>query len=265
MPSAQGDKQIDLVNKAHTKLQSFHTMFGEDSQIFSQDETVCQYALNEMVNGEESPFEKYLHLLRDYKEANPERFAYIMSKEDNLFGASDTNGDAYFVVKAPKTSSLFVRVFNDGKDAELISTLDMIRALECEPETPSATLPDNWSEKADFARQKYIQYFSKIRKSNRKDERNKALQILIDFQNNSLATTEHKRKIKIASKAVRDGNKDIIRGVLYVGQHLGERTLFGEISFKQMMDVLEQRIGKLLQAIEDNYTGKATIYLGMNK
>lgn len=52
MPSAQGDAQIQLIKKAHTKLQSFHTLFGEDSKIFSDDETISQYALKELYEGE---------------------------------------------------------------------------------------------------------------------------------------------------------------------------------------------------------------------
>lgn len=64
MPSAQGDAQIQLIKKAHTKLQSFHTLFGEDSKIFSDDETISQYALKELYEGEESPMEKYVYELK---------------------------------------------------------------------------------------------------------------------------------------------------------------------------------------------------------
>lgn len=46
MPSAQGNAQIQLVQKAYTKLQSFHTLFGEDSQIYTEDEEVMHYDLN---------------------------------------------------------------------------------------------------------------------------------------------------------------------------------------------------------------------------
>lgn len=51
MPSAEGDLQIQLVEKAHIKLQSFHTLFGEDSKIFTEKEVVTHYDLQKMADG----------------------------------------------------------------------------------------------------------------------------------------------------------------------------------------------------------------------
>ena len=84
MPSSEGDAQIQLVQKAYTKLQSFHTLFGEDSQVFTEDEEVMHYGLNQQINGEESPFEKYVFELKEYRHAHPERFAQIAETENGL-------------------------------------------------------------------------------------------------------------------------------------------------------------------------------------
>lgn len=97
MPSAQGDAQIQLVQKAYTKLQSFHTLFGEDSKVFTSDEEVMHYDLNIQVNGEESPMEKYISELKEYKAANPLRFEQIVAKESGLELAIPTGeGNSYF-------------------------------------------------------------------------------------------------------------------------------------------------------------------------
>ena len=77
MPSAEGDAQIELVRKAHTKLQSFHILFGEDSKIFSDEESVVHYDIAKAIEGEESPMQQYVYELKQYKETHPERYKQI--------------------------------------------------------------------------------------------------------------------------------------------------------------------------------------------
>lgn len=77
-PSAHGDAQINLVNNALRKLQSFHTAFGEDNKIFSLLEEKGEGALfGNKIQREESEILVYLHELRDFKKKHPERFAEI--------------------------------------------------------------------------------------------------------------------------------------------------------------------------------------------
>lgn len=67
-PSVEGDKQINLKNKALRKLQSFHTAFGEDNKIFSLLEEVGDGALyGNKIQQEESEILKYLNELREFK------------------------------------------------------------------------------------------------------------------------------------------------------------------------------------------------------
>ncbi|MCC3158658.1 phospholipase D-like domain-containing protein [Hymenobacter sp. 15J16-1T3B] len=77
-PSAEGDVQITLVNKALRKLQAFHTAFGEDNKIFSVLEEVGDGKLfGSKVQQEESETEKYLTFLRKFKRENPKQFLEI--------------------------------------------------------------------------------------------------------------------------------------------------------------------------------------------
>lgn len=77
-PSAHGDEQINLVNNALRKLQSFHTAFGEDNRIFSLLEEKGEGALfGNKIQKEESEILKYLNELRDFKMKNPKRFTEI--------------------------------------------------------------------------------------------------------------------------------------------------------------------------------------------
>ena len=74
-PSAQGDKQISLVNNALRKLQAFHTAFGEDNKIFSILEEKGESALfGSKIQKEESEILKYLIELREFKKKHPKKF-----------------------------------------------------------------------------------------------------------------------------------------------------------------------------------------------
>jgi ERCC4-related helicase len=77
-PSADGDKQIRLVNNALRKLQAFHTAFGEDNKIFSLLEQKGEAGLfGSKIKREESEILKYLNLLRDFRKKNPKEFKRI--------------------------------------------------------------------------------------------------------------------------------------------------------------------------------------------
>ena len=85
MPSAEGDAQIQLVRKAHTKLQSFHVLFGEDSKIFSEEENVVHYDIVKAIDAEESPLQPYVFELKQYKTAHPERYAEIEHADESCW------------------------------------------------------------------------------------------------------------------------------------------------------------------------------------
>ena len=111
MPSAEGDAQIQLVRKAHTKLQSFHVLFGEDSKIFSEEESVVHYDIAKAVDGEESPLQKYVYELKQYKDTHPERYLQIEQADKDWQIAQAASGTAYFIVKAPHSARLANRNF----------------------------------------------------------------------------------------------------------------------------------------------------------
>lgn len=68
MPSVEGDFIIRLAHKAHTKLQTFHHLFGEDSRIFTSAEEVVHHELHPDTGGVSSELERYLYELKRYKD-----------------------------------------------------------------------------------------------------------------------------------------------------------------------------------------------------
>ena len=77
-PSDQAEDEIALSYTALKKLQAFHTLFGEDNQIYSILEEVGEGALhgNQIIE-EESETLKYLNDLRDFLKKHPAEFKRI--------------------------------------------------------------------------------------------------------------------------------------------------------------------------------------------
>ena len=110
-PSAQSDALIELSKKAFVKLQTFHSTFGEDNQIYSKDEEVGSVTLYEDIVEEIDEELKFLEEIRDYKEANPKKFKELekLPMKIRVQRRDDTIEDATFVfIKNGKLKSYYL-------------------------------------------------------------------------------------------------------------------------------------------------------------
>lgn len=268
MPSAEGDAQIQLVRKAHTKLQSFHILFGEDSKIFSEEESVVHYDIAKAVDGEESPLQKYVFELKQYKEAHPERYQQIEQADDDWQIAQAASGTAYFIVKAPRSARLAIRIRTeeDGQqNAQIISLLELLEDMRVDENAKRVPLPDNWQQLSADAIKTYNQYFVRINKSRAGDKRTQALEIIVKLYNSDSISANSKKLLKSARKLADKGSLDIIKKMLAIGQELEERDsqLFA-IEQQDIDEILEREIGKLVAHVESKQ-GEAAIVLGTIK
>ena len=268
MPSAEGDAQIQLVCKAYTKLQSFHILFGEDSKIFSEEETVVHHELVEAINGEESPLQKYIFELKQYKKAHPERYLQIEQTEGEWEMAQVTSGTAYFVVKAPRSARLAIRMRKGEdrrKDTQIISLLELLEEMRVDENAKRIPLPDDWQQLSADAIKTYNQYFVRINKSRAGDKATAAKEMLVKINNTLGLSPQSKILLKNARKLVDRGSFDIIKKVLAIGQELEERDsrLF-TIEQQDIDEILEREIGKLVAHVESKQ-GEASIVLGTIK
>ena len=265
MPSAQGDKQIKLVRKAHTKLQSFHILFGEDSKIFSDDEKVVNYAIQQAIDGEESPMEKYIFELKQYKAAHPDRYGVIESTNNNWQIVSSPNGKAYFLVKAPHSARLAIRVNSDDNlQATIISMVDMLEEARPEVNAERVELPDNWEQMCDVAKDAYSQYFVKIVNSRAGEKRTKALKVIHDLLHHPQTSPKAKKLLANARKLADRGSYDIINKMLDIDKKLKEKSDLFPITQEDIENVLEKEIGKLVAVVESKQ-GEGVIMLGTIK
>jgi len=268
MPSAEGDAQIELVRKAHTKLQSFHILFGEDSKIFSDEESIVHYDIAKAIEGEESPMQQYVYELKQYKETHPERYKQIEQTNEGWEIAQATNGTAYFIVKAPRSAKLAISIHtaeDSQSKAQIISLLELLEAMRVDESAQRIALPDNWQQLSADAIKTYNQYFVHINKSRAGDKRTQALQIIVKLYNNDTISEKSKELLKNTRKLVDKGSLDIIKKILAIGQELEEKkTRLFTIEQQDIDEILEREIGKLVTNVESKQ-GEASIILATIK
>lgn len=268
MPSAEGDAQIELVRKAHTKLQSFHILFGEDSKIFSDEESVVHYDMIKAIEGEESPMQQYVYELKQYKETHTERYKQIEQTNEGWEIAQATNGTAYFIVKAPRSAKLAISIHtaeDSQSKAQIISLFELLEAMRVDENAQRTALPDNWQQLSADAIKTYNQYFVHLNKSRAGDKRTQALQIIVKLYNNDTISEKSKELLKNTRKLVDKGSLDIIKKILAIGQELEEKNSRLFIIEQQDIDeILEREIGKLVTNVESKQ-GEASIILATIK
>lgn len=267
-PSAEGDAEIQLVQKAYTKLQSFHTLFGEDSKVYTADEELSHYDLNTVVNGEESPLEKYIYELKQYKEAHPERYEYLLQRNDNLECATTAeDGKSYFLVRTPRISGLFVKVDPNDTKGRIISASEMYESFSVAPEAPLAPLPVHWEEDKKKAEKAVNQHLHKLNVRMRNSTKaTKAKAILRNMQHNVTMSEKSKTLLADAFSMVDKGNPDIIRRVLAFGEMLSSQQgdLFGGPTQQDFDAMIECEISNIVANLQQHH-GKAEVFIGLSK
>lgn len=265
MPSAQGNEQIQLVQKAYTKLQSFHTLFGEDNQIFTEEEEVMHYDLNRQVNGEESPMQQYISELKAFKAAHPARFAQIAAKEDGLeLAVAAQEGKSYFVVRTPSISGLFVAVDSD-LSASLLSGTDMYRAFRPNPDAAPAALPSDWQQRKDIAELTVNQSLARMNVHTRNSTKaTRAKEIILRMKEEWQLSKESKSILSAAFRFVNNGNIDIINKVIALEAEVSnDRSLFA-LTQAEADDILKTNIQKIVERVQQRH-GKAEVYMALSK
>ncbi len=267
-PSAEGDAEINLVEKAYTKLQSFHTLFGEDSKVYTIDEEVSHYDLNTMVNGEESPLEKYIYELKQYKETLPVRYEYILNCNENLECATRTvDGNCYFLVRTPRISGLFVKVSPIDSKGRIISASEMYESFSVPQDAPLTELPEHWEEDKNKAEKAVNQHLHKMNvRMGSSTKATKAKEILRRMQQDITMSKESKSLLADAFTLVNKGNSDIIKKVLAFEEALSrsQGDLFGGLTQQDFDDMIEREIRNIVANLQQRY-GKAEVFIGLSK
>ncbi len=133
IPSAASDKLIELSKKAYVKLQTFHSTFGEDSQIYSKDEEVGSVSLFEELSEDIDEELGFLEEVRKFKESHPSQFKTIANLpiKIRVQRKDDVVRDATFVfIKNDKAKGYY---FVDDDRCEPVSFIKMAKHLKVSP------------------------------------------------------------------------------------------------------------------------------------
>lgn len=149
-PSTLGDKQINLKNRTYVKLQSFHELFGEDSQIFSTEEEVKHFdkVVRDEMDETETPIMPYISELREFKKSNPSEYERLSAISGKIVTTVESDEKAGFSAlhETDKSGNLlhsFLYVSAEDGSAKNASQLEFFEKLK--------PLSDNAETDADNA------------------------------------------------------------------------------------------------------------------
>lgn len=170
-PSAEGDSEIQLNKTALMKIQAFHTAFGEDNQVYSEDEILDDIRLfnKEAIREEEDEKLKYLYQLRNFRKDNKAWFARIKKlplksrtgrdtaklRKSGPYAKQLSGGTAVFLKTEKKFE--FYMVNSNNQPAE-ITSLEAFKIFEADPKEKACKLIENHHEQVATA----IRDFEKV-------------------------------------------------------------------------------------------------------
>lgn len=271
MPSAEGDLMINLVQRASVKLQSFHTLFGEDSQIYTQDEEVSHTDYKKLMDDPETPFSKYISELQHYREEYPERFEYITSLDAPIVSALQSTEDmALFVIKTDKSNSngLYVRVDKNG--AEVIPALEMFEYCQCSKDTLLIEYEQD-SAVQEQAIQAYNEYITRIHRAvvGSNKNVNESRTFIRKWISIPGMTKEAKDKLNLASRIIGKGNLALAKKIVKLSREVGSTQLsITEQTDEDRIVFVNEIILRELSALNKDMIakhGEPYIYLEINK
>ncbi|MDD3405333.1 MAG: helicase-related protein [Paludibacteraceae bacterium] len=230
-PSTEGNSQIHLVENAYAKIQAFHTLFGEDNKVFTEMEEIPEHEFRDLIYGAESQTGCFIKELTDYKNNNKEHFEQIKALTFENLGGKRDSADEHLVVVATERHGLSNVAINQENVARIISSLEMMQKLKCEPAEKFATITNKEQKQIyDLAMQCYWTNATRsINSKQASENKKKALEIIHNLQADRTLSKDSKSLLKQAQIAVKGGNGTIIRMLLKFDNacHQGEISLFG--------------------------------------
>lgn len=255
-PSPEGNKYIKLVQKAYAKLQAFHTMFGEDSKVYSEMEELSEQEFNHDFEGEESPFSQYISDLKAYRDANPQRYEFIKNLEVVQLGGqfTDTDGQHHFIVKTENRAGTPIIIDSNGT-AKVVSPLGFMEALKSASSKTFTTEVDEalFGEVRGKAFDAYNTHVTHVISAHDVDGKIRETLKVIKRINEKITSQEARKALKEARRAVENGNSLVMKLITkcaedYLGQ---QQSLFSE---EENIDLyVSSMFGHLAEKAKEKY------------
>jgi superfamily II DNA/RNA helicase len=132
-PSAQGDAEINIIERAWNKIQAFHELFGEDSKIFSKEEELVIHDMIQHDEDEGSRSLKYIDILKRFRAKNPKRYRELENLMEKVISAKTANAPITAAqVKSGRGQWYYAyRRHDNAHHSYAIPQEEMIEILEC--------------------------------------------------------------------------------------------------------------------------------------
>lgn len=227
-PSTLGDNQINLKNRTYVKLQAFHELFGEDSQIYSSNEEVKHFDKTEHdeVKDSETPIMPFISELKEFKKNNISEYTKLSSIQTKVLTTINNNTKKSFASIHEKDAaenllnSLLYIANEDGSATKVsqleffetlkpLSTINKVDEVECLVKKYNEALTNCYvSDKQNSE----LSLRSKIRTG--KKEQVDALKIIKNLYEARGITLEMSNMLDAIANSIRDSNHSLIRKVL---------------------------------------------------
>ena len=265
MPSTQGDAAIRLVNKAHTKLQSFHHLFGEDSRIFTPDEQVVHHALNLESGGVSSELERYLYELKRYKDEQPARYAHLAGLATCpplAVEAEASSHSALCLYHTGDEHTHFAAVDAQGQ-GQILTPTDFYERLRTACARPAATLPADWPVREATARLALNRSLSQMNvKAAKSLEATQAKELLLHLYGLPGTTPATKALLKKVRPLIDSGNVDVIRRCLHIRRQIESDAQLFPLTPEQINAYIASGLQHMVAQITARH-GEARFRLGL--
>ena len=257
-PSEDGEKIIKYLPKAYAKLQAFHTMFGEDNKVFSEMEELSEADLNNLVDGDTSPFAPYINELKQFAKEHPERYQLICHTDARQLGSFRVVGLNHDLFYVGAENHQFVHILIDkDNNPQIVSPLRFIEAFQmAEDKNPTIGKTDmkKYEEKAQMAVNTFNAFVSQSKKAKDAKKIKNSLEqwkYILDM----LTDKEAKLAMKNVRKAIENQNTIAIKLTkqLYDELKQGEQSIFGldadvngyvKTTFAHISQIVKQKYGE---------------------
>lgn len=233
-PSTAGNNYIKLKEKAYAKLQSFHTMFGEDNKVFTDREEITNSTLTQSIEDDENPFNIYICDLVQFQKEAPTCYQHLLQIPLNKVGGKIVNGKGVEVIGVSDSLHGLISMKINRNDLYIISPLETMAALRCEP---TAQFDSKFSNKEikilfDKALMTYHDHiYNSVTAKDATKKIRQALQVIGKLRKAYLKklSTDNKKLIMQVEKSIHRNNKDVINNTLQLGKRLsyGGESFFG--------------------------------------
>ena len=206
--------------------------------------------------------------MKQYKEAHPERYEYILNRNENLECATRTvDHNCYFLVRTPRMSGLFVKVTPTDAKGRIISASEMYESFSVPQDAPLVSLPEHWEEDKKKAEKAVNQHLHKMNvRMGSSNKATKAKEILRRMQQDITMSKESKSLLADAFTLVNKGNSDIIKKVLAFDElyNNSQGDLFGGLTQQDFDDMIEREIRNIVATLQQR-NGKTEVFIGLSK